>query len=542
VIGSFSVGALAVQSSDANAIGAVRLTLLAERLEIELLKVGSFKDSFVPGALTERVRYLAPYTAIRGLVRRGETLVLTLDPKSPTPFTRFALTHFTDLPLEALALAHKRRAWALLLRTWLPVPAGIAAALAVPEGLANGTLGRAAVGLLASLATFVLLGAWVRVRSWGGPFSERLRDALERRVAEHLAIAPPIETPAHEAPSQEVVRATNPSPLGRLAGLRPILGTALAAIVATLLAVGSVAIYRGIERSAPTPAATNEDQPAASDSAVELTTRPPAPAPCKCARPDSPLWATDLPALTMILIPKQHDENGRPASNIAPVLNKKGSGRYDFEVAIVNNAAVPLRDIRIVLTFARRNKKGERTNATDRGLFWAGDLGPADSVKWNVQAPGTELRIDLDEKRTLGDKPGQLKPAPADAFVKLLAAKPPSIRLHGALMLAYLHDPRAHEAAENLSDLSDSDDHVRDMIARATTPLYACDAAYNKDGTLSACAVNDGEAPVMDALVREVGPDGRRFPVPIPLPPHAGVAIQIDGFGTPAEELMIRTP
>jgi len=188
-----------------------------------------------------------------------------------------------------------------------------------------------------------------------------------------------------------------------------------------------------------------------------------------------------------------------------------------------------------------RSPEGERTNATDRGLFWAGDLPPGESVKWNVQAPGTELRIDLDEKRTLGDKPGQLKPAPADTFVKLLAAKPPAVRLHGAMMLAYLHDARGREAAENLSDLSESDDRVRDMIVRAASPLFACNAGY-KDGMLSACVVNDTENVVNNAVVQEVGPDGRRFPLAEVLPPHNGVAVHVDGFGTAAEELAIKIP
>ena len=45
---------------------------------------------------------------------------------------------------------------------------------------------------------------------------------------------------------------------------------------------------------------------------------------------------------------------------------------------------------------------------------------------------------------------GGLKPAPADAFHKLLEAHTPGVRLHGAKMLAWLGDPRAREAIEQL--------------------------------------------------------------------------------------------
>ncbi len=542
MLGSFSVGALAIAESDGNAIGAVRLTVQPDHLELDLLKVGAFKESFVPGALTERVRYDAPYTAIRALVSRGDTLVLTLDPRSPTPYTRFALTCFTDLPLDALAVAHKRRSTAIFLRRIVPIPAGIAAAIAVPAELASGAAGRAAVGMLATLAALALAHLWVRVRSWGGPFSERLRDALERRIAERLAIALPGVALAPEVELPDVATPI-PVPLPRAARspvstgrARNVFATAFGLSLAAAFSVGALALYRHIERGAPPATATSETEPSTTNTADETIPALPAPS-CRCDRPDSPLWSTDLPALSLMLLPRQHDESGKPASVIAPVM-RKGAGRYDFEVAIVNNAATPLHDIRIVLTFARRNKKGERIAATDRGLFWAGDLGPAESVKWNVEAPGTELRIDLDEKRTLGAAKGQLRPASADAFVKLLAAKVPAIRLHGALMLAYLHDPRAREAAENLSGLSDADETTRDMIARASAPFFACRTTYDA-GAIAGCAVNEGESSLENGILREVGPDGRKVPLSLAVPPHTGVSFRVDGFGPPAEEIQV---
>ena len=202
VAGSFTIGALAIARREANAVGAVRLTLLPKRIELELLVVGAYRESFVPGALTRSVRMSAPYTAVRGLVRRGDAVILTFDPRVVTPHNRFALTHFTDLPLEALAVAHRRRLRAGVLATMLPAPLAIVAAACVPADLASGLVGRGAVGVLVLLLAGFALRLFVHYRSWGGPFEGHLRDVFEHRLAERLAIKPPAayETDPFELP------------------------------------------------------------------------------------------------------------------------------------------------------------------------------------------------------------------------------------------------------------------------------------------------------------------------------------------------------
>jgi hypothetical protein len=190
-----------------------------------------------------------------------------------------------------------------------------------------------------------------------------------------------------------------------------------------------------------------------------------------------------------------------------------------------------------VLTFARRNKRNERTNVTDRGLFWEGELGPGRSVKWSVEAPGSEVRIDVDERRKLGEVP----PAPADAFVKLLGARQPSVRLHAAVMLAYLGDERAHEAASNLGDLSEADENIRRMALRASEPLRACDVKARPAGGLELCAANTGTTDVSKLAVEEVTPEGagRRALVGEALPAGQGRRLVVDGFGDLPEEVRL---
>jgi hypothetical protein len=240
-----------------------------------------------------------------------------------------------------------------------------------------------------------------------------------------------------------------------------------------------------------------------------------------------------MPALSVLPIPKGGEG---AAAGIAPVADDEGVHRYEFDVAVVNNAAVSLRDVRIVLTFARRNARGERVGVTDRGLFWEGELRPARSVKWTVRAPGTELRIDVDERRSLDE----LGVAPADAFERLLKARYPAVRLHAATMLAWHGDARARAAAEGLTELGPAQEVVRAQLLRASADVAVCDVTQHAED-LSACVYNRGDRPAERLELVEVAPDGgRRVPLALSLSPAQGRRVSVAGFGLPAEELEAR--
>lgn len=238
----------------------------------------------------------------------------------------------------------------------------------------------------------------------------------------------------------------------------------------------------------------------------------------------------------MLPIPKTKRGGDAPDS-IAPEVDEEGASRYDFDIAVVNNAAIPLRDVRIVVTFARRNERGERIGATDRGLFWEGELGPARSVKWGVSGPGTELKIEMDERRVLGE----VEPAKADAFARLLGARQSAVRLHAAMMLAYLGDARALGAAEALSGLPATDAVTRARVVRAAQPLRVCDVTVDEGGALSACVFNASDAAHPRLELAEVAEGaGRRAPIRGGLEPRSGKRVRAPGFGVEAEELVLR--
>ena len=209
---------------------------------------------------------------------------------------------------------------------------------------------------------------------------------------------------------------------------------------------------------------------------------------CICDRAASPLWKEGIPALQILTFASDDDLG----SGVAPKEERPGSPRFELDVAAVNDGARPLRDVRVTLTFARRNKAGRRVGAVDRGLFWGGLLAPGHAVKWHVRAPGSEMRIDASVTGTLDD--AGLEPAPAAAFAELTRSRYRAVRAHAALMLAYLHDPRGREAALALDGRTPEDRLLLARIARAASPVIACDAKI-EDDRLGICVFNGASQP-----------------------------------------------
>lgn len=561
----YTAFALAIAARRANVAGVVRLTCAPEGLEIELIRVTGFALGFAPGAVADPVGFLVPYTAVRGLVREGRLLYLALDPAVVTPYNRFALARFAEDAGDVLARASEARArarWASLL---FPAPMGALAAALVPEDLAGGVLGRVSVGALAALAAWALLHAVALWRSWGGPFSDRLRDRFEAELSERLALTPslPAGAPAPQAvrlpprrpyPRPQIIapepvmrapiepavtRASSPvEPVAH--PLRKPLVAALAAAVGVVMIVGFLGRYAA-ERPAPPaiPKLVAGLGPAVRG--VGLDVRPlPQPERCLCLRADSPLWRDGVPVLSVLTFEEDEGAMGAPE----PKLDRRGFPKYRFDVAIVNNGARALRDVRLTLTFARRTESGRRVGAVDRGLFWEGVLSPGHAVKWHVSGPGNEVRTDVSVTGTLAA--AHLDPAPADAFFALTSARVRAVRVHGALMLAYLRDPRAEDAARALAAQSSNDDALLARIRRAAAPVFACDVKREGE-RLDACIFNGASQPRSGISIREVpetpgATEPRSVPIDRPIPVHEGLRVHLQVSPDFAPEIQVVDP
>jgi hypothetical protein len=568
------VGALTLAGRRANAVGAVRVTLMPGELEIELLRVTGFAQGFAPGGVAEPVTFRVPYTAVRGLVREGRVLYLAFDPAVVTPYNRFALAGFTD-DAGARAQAWKARARARWASRLLPAPGGALAAALVPEDLVAGVLGRASLGVLVALVLFAALRELAAWRTWGGPRSDRLRDLFEAELAERLALVPAVTPaapgasfvlPAHalarrqaarvaaavEPPAPIVPRAPvsmgpqaapNPGPASRALppSASPAARLAWPMAAAIAAAVGIVGVMVFLQRfAAPRPPPPAVDRLLAGLGAAARGGRldvraPPEPERCVCTRADSPLWKDGVPTLALLTF-HGDDEASRP---LTPTLDHGGHPGYDFDLAVVNDGARPLREIRVTLTFARRDRAGRRVGAVDRGLFWAGVLAPGAAVKWRVSAPGSEMRVDASVTGTLAA--AHLDPAPADAFFRLLSSRFRAVRVHGAAMLAYLRDPRADAVVRAMEAQGSSDEALLSQIRRAAAPVFACDVR-RAEGRLDACLFNASSRPRAGLALREVAAAPRAFPIEAAIPVHEGRAVAVAVPDDLGDEIAVSDP
>ncbi|AUX23972.1 hypothetical protein SOCEGT47_045030 [Sorangium cellulosum] len=578
---AFSVAALAIAEGGANAVGAVRFTCAETELEVELVHVAGYSEGFALGAVAAPVRFAVPYTAVRGLFRRGKSLCVALDPSACAPHNCFVLARFEgDLPgvpgvtspaaMEAMESAYRARLRARLASWVAPAPVGVLAAALSPDDLASGPLGTASLALLVALAIWLALRFAARLAAWGGPPSDRLRDALMAELSRRMGFAPDrLAGPDAGAPAPAF--APRPTPLaappappsrGAEEGADALPLRARVLVPAALAVVGIVGTMAFVKRFATPRDLPPTGQPAArglgpaargvSAAVLESERRERAElslAHCLCDRADSPLWKQGVPILSVLGATGPEDGAGV----IAPILRRYGGageggdggkaarrparGRYKFELAVVNNSAEPLSDFRVLLTFARRNHRGERAGITERGLFWEGELAPGRAVKWHVEAPGTEVQIEPEVTGMLG---GRIAPAPPDAFFELTRARYRVVRIHAAMMLAWHRDPRAHEALLSLLPAAPEEEATLSRIRRATAEVVPCSVRV-EEGRLRACLFNGSVAPQRGVTLREVAADEgrapRAWPIPAILPVHEGVEVRLplEGGAEPEE-------
>lgn len=487
------VRAVAVASERSNAIGTVELECTPHGLVLVHLGVGSFAEDYAPAALTTGTRVLVPWAAIDHADVEGERLFLAFDPVL-SPHHRLLLANFSS-GRSAEPRTIKRQ------RTIVRVAAIAAAGIL---GLTGAELARRLFGTGPALAAGIALGAAIvvlllglltdRLLAYGGQPPDAVREAFEREMDTYLPALERSEQPP--APSR-----FKGFTLAELQGFLP---RTTFAIVVTLTASGLAAVLvahrtlsgqpeRHLSAREPRSEARTRVAPAADDAESEPPSaptqrpaaKPKAPAhaaapvpsgpgvtlgdPCRCARADSLLWADPPPRLSVLLL-KQRVRPGRGA-----IEHESVRKRYtDVDVAVVNNGSTELREITLqVLFFARDSGSSRREQVDSRPLFYEGPLLPGQAVKWGTNAEGTEIEIQGPALGSLGDD-GQ-SAAPSDRFAELLEAHHRPVRLHAAMMLAYLGDARAREGILKLREaLREDEAPYLDRLLQATADVRVC--------------------------------------------------------------------
>jgi hypothetical protein len=500
------VRATAIATERSNAIGTIELECTPHGLAIVYLGVGAFRDGYAPAALTTGTSVTVPWAAVLAARVEGEHVFLEVEPRV-TPHSRLTLASFSTGDY-----AHGREVARQRLILWLgalgaALVAVMLSALTIPRIAPHAGAGVAAgIGTLSALLILALGFVADRRVAGSGLDGAAAREALAVELSHFLPNLVRLPAPAQPEPK--------PLALPNLAGLLP---RTTAAVVITLTActLGAVLtakwMWSRVERPpAPIADVRRPEAPMLEPAAAPLAAAPaaapepssepapaasaPAPASdaaslggkCACLRSDSVLWRKPLPRLSTLLLSKK-------------LIHAPFRKRLELEVAAVNNGDRELRDLSLMVSFFEHDPPpSSKTYAVShRALYFQGPLAPGQAIKWSVEARGESFQIEHAVTGEIG--PGGDGAAPTNLIATLLEANHRPVRLHGAMLLAYLGDPRAREAALKLKEaLREDEAPYLDRVLRALGETRACELRISKAGqrrTVEACVFNASNEP-----------------------------------------------
>ncbi len=550
------VRAVALGDERSNAIGTVELECTPFALVIAYLGVGSFSEGYAPGALTRGTLVSVPYSEIKLARFEGERLYLELR-SDKTPHDKLVLggfsvsdgTHRHELYRGRLVLRSAAFGFALI----AALLAAVIATRIAPESSAAAAISIAVV----VAATVLAVGFFIDRKLVSGQLEgEAAQNALAHELRMHI----PQLLRLDRAP----VKPPKAVPLPDFQGLLP---RTMAAIVITMTAGGLAAVLVAhwmlrspeaaraqldatrLEEENPirpptSPGVLDLDSPANPEPGPPLAPAGSPPAKpavvassrpsetkngsaarsgqCTCERASSALWQEAVPKLSILVLSTR--------------LHQKGRRKHlELDIAVVNNSDKELEDITLRVNFYERDPapSNRRHFSKHRVLFFEGPLYPGRAIKWSTEARGVEFELENPVEGDIG--PGGDSAAPADAFAELLNANHRPVRLHGAMMLTYLGDPRAREAVLKLRDALREEEasYLRRLLA-ALGELRTCEVRVSGSGgkrSVSACVFNASDEK-QDNLVLKV--NALEGPVSLAHPVGAPPTILGDGvFGLP---------
>jgi hypothetical protein len=241
------------------------------------------------------------------------------------------------------------------------------------------------------------------------------------------------------------------------------------------------------------------------------------------------LWREGLPRVSTILIERSQRAH-------------KDHLHTELEIGVVNNSDAPIPEISLLVQFYEKDPppSTRRVPTFDRPLYFEGPLTAGQAIKWHVEARGNDFEVS-------GAPPGKLDPtggdaAPTGILVDLLKANHRPVRLHGAMMLAYLGDPRARDGALGLREaLREDEAPYIDRLMWALSEVTTCDVQVEGAGdslTVRACVFNTSKEPKTGLAMRIRALDHAfRHDTPVEVPPVvvAERALKLSGKLAPGE-------
>jgi hypothetical protein len=562
------VRAIAIASEHSNLVGTVELDCTVQGLSLTYVDAARVGAEGVPIAFERWQQVCIAWTSVRRARRLGSSLALDFELSSGDA-QQCVLVHFStgnDVTWQEL----RQRRW--LLRFWgigISVVLASAAALTAPRFVP--TIGPL-MGLLAGVtfaAILMALGAKAeRFLSDGGRQSKVLGDLF---VNDLLAYVPHI-------PQEPFIRTAKSFSFPRFDGILPRTTLAISLTLAGAL-LAALVMFRWIVTVHPNspdqtgpqfpnvvrpanvlPAASGEvpSHPAAPIAATKTNDQSQTPAtstvsipaagvarttgPCECQRADSLLWSQPLPRVSLIVMSSRR-------------YRRHEHEHVELEFAAINNSDRDISEVTSMAEFFQQDPppSSKLVSVSTRAVYYQGPLHPGEAIKWHVDAEGTTFRLHPPMENNalvsgiLDEHGGNA--APTNAIARLLKAHNRPVRLHGAMLLAFLRDPRAREATVELGDsLRETESSYLRRLLEALSELRMCQVQVSGNGSqrrVLACVFNTTDTPrtpvevvvrALDATVSADDPVGappqilaeKSVILPGSIPAKSGVFSQIE--------------
>jgi len=500
--------ATAKSSERSNAAGTVELECAEQGLILGYRGVFALSEGYVPGALATGADLTVPWSQIWHTSLEGEELFLEVD-SSITPLNRLCLTAFSagfeTVPVEETA---RRRLVVRVASAGLAVSAALAAFAGARHAGAAPSLSLSVSAAVLTALGVLAVGFWAD-RFVASPVPRMTGDAARELFVAELAQHCPSLTraPPPPAPPRPPLIFYFERVLPRTTAA--IVITLSAALLGTLLTTRVIVLDEGTTRPSSRAArAPADDEPLPEQPPARRTTPaalsvavskpPPAePAPsgdavrlgegCRCVRSDSALWQEPIPKLSLLVL-SQRTRKGRGEDE------NKRKKYLELELGVVNNSKTDVPELSLLVEFFERDPppSNKRYSVATRPLFYEGPLRPAQAIKWSVEGQGVEFEVH-------NPVPGDVGPfgddaAPSNLFAALLSANHRPVRLHAAMMLSFLGDPRARDAVLELREaLREDEAPYLNRLILSQSPLKVCKLQVEPmQRSGSACLFNAG--------------------------------------------------
>ena len=515
--------ATAKNSERSNAAGAVELECAEHGLLLGYRGVFALNDGYVPGAVATGADLTVPWPSVLQTALEGDQLFLEVD-VSITPLNRLCLTGFSageeQLPVEE---SRRRRLVVRIASSGLALTAALAAFAGARGAGATPSLSLSVSAAVLTALAVLAVGFWAD-RFIATPVPRLTGEAaleaflsqlsLYRAALTRAPAAPPPARPPLVFYFEKLIPRTTAA----------VVITLSAALLGTLLTTRVIVLDEGTSRRSERSQGRATDleerlEPASPEQAPEKSVAPavlskpaapaavPPPPPagdavrlggaCRCVRSDSALWQEPIPRLSLLVLSQRTRKGHGEDEN-------KRKKYLELELGVVNNGKTDVPEVSLLVEFFERDPppSNKRYSVSTRPLFFEGPLRPAQAIKWSVEGQGVEFEVH-------NPVPGDVGPfgddaAPSNLFAELLTANHRPVRLHAAMMLTFLSDPRARDAVLELREaLREDEAPYLNRLIQAQAPVKVCKlevAPAHQSG--SACLFNGSNEPKKDLGLR----------------------------------------